>query len=218
MNTERSAGNWQQVLKTLLEAVAGPESRQIQWLVIGSVAAALQGVSVSPRDLDLLFRHRDGLAWLTQSMAPFTPADTPADSWVSTVSEPIRTETFAGYFRWHKAIWTISGMTVDATAIENLGMPDGLNGPGAWEGGEHVWACAREVAFAGYAVPVSLLEIQLEAQYRRGLTERIEAILDALHVQGPDIQLLGMVLAEKHLADALHRLKARASGKSDSLL
>ena len=131
------ASGWRMALQ---HAVVRLADTRIEWLVIGSAASALQGVEIEPRDVDLLFRTREDLMAFVRKMHGLTPSSPEAplsvEDWRSSQAQPIKTETFPGAFTWHKAAWDIEGVRLDATAIENNGVPDSLHGDGVWEGGD----------------------------------------------------------------------------------
>ena len=192
----RAAG-WRSALQHAADCLV---DTRVEWLVIGSVASALQGVEVEPRDVDLLFKTRKDLMVFVEKMHAFTPPDTPpgaVDSWRSSQVQPIKTETFPAFI-WHKAVWDVEGVLLDATAIENdenKGMPDSLHGDGVWEGGDHVWSFVAQVQ----DLPVVVLEVQLESCLRRDLESRARAIAVCLQQRGYEVERLVQVLSRDHL-------------------
>jgi len=190
------ASGWRMALQ---HAVVRLADTRIEWLVIGSAASALQGVEIEPRDVDLLFRTREDLMAFVRKMHGLTPSSPEAplsvEDWRSSQAQPIKTETFPGAFTWHKAAWDIEGVRLDATAIENNGVPDSLHGDGVWEGGDHVWS------FVAWAqdLPVVALEVQLESCLRRDLDSRARAIAVCLQHSGYAVERLVQVLSRGHL-------------------
>jgi hypothetical protein len=183
----------------LQHAVVRLADTRIEWLVIGSAASALQGVEIEPRDVDLLFRTREDLMAFVRKMHGLTPSSPEAplsvEDWRSSQAQPIKTETFPGAFTWHKAAWDIEGVRLDATVIENNGVPDSLHGDGVWEGGDHVWSFVTRAQ----DLPVVALEVQLESCLRRDLDSRARAIAVCLQHSGYAVERLVQVLSRGHL-------------------
>jgi Arc/MetJ-type ribon-helix-helix transcriptional regulator len=190
------ASGWRMALQ---HAVVRLADTRIEWLVIGSAASALQGVEIEPRDVDLLFRTREDLMAFVRKMHGLTPSSPEAplsvEDWRSSQAQPIKTETFPGAFTWHKAAWDIEGVRLDATAIENNGVPDSLHGDGVWEGGDHVWSFVTRAQ----DLPVVALEVQLESCLRRDLDSRARAIAVCLQHSGYAVERLVQVLSRGHL-------------------
>jgi len=190
------ASGWRMALQ---HAVVRLADTRIEWLVIGSAASALQGVEIEPRDVDLLFRTREDLMAFVRKMHGLTPSSPEAplsvEDWRSSQAQPIKTETFPGAFTWHKAAWDIEGVRLDATAIENNGVPDSLHGDGVWEGGDHVWSFVARAQ----DLPVVALEVQLESCLRRDLDSRARAIAVCLQHSGYAVERLVQVLSRGHL-------------------
>jgi len=57
----------------------------------------------------------------------------------------------------------------------------------------------KQVHFDKYIIPVVPLEIQLETNMSRGLTERVEEIVRVFREKGYDQQLLSIALKQTHL-------------------
>ena len=190
------ASGWRMALQYAVVRLA---DTRIEWLVIGSAASALQGVEIEPRDVDLLFRTREDLMAFVRKMHGLTPSSPEAplsvEDWRSSQAQPIKTETFPGAFTWHKAAWDIEGVRLDATAIENNGVPDSLHGDGVWEGGDHVWSFVTRAQ----DLPVVALEVQLESCLRRDLDSRARAIAVCLQHSGYAVERLVQVLSRGHL-------------------
>ena len=190
------ASGWRMALQ---HAVVRLADTRIEWLVIGSAASALQGVEIEPRDVDLLFRTREDLMAFVRKMHGLTPSSPEAplsvEDWRSAQAQPIKTETFPGAFTWHKAAWDIEGVRLDATAIENNGVPDSLHGDGVREGGDHGWS----VVTRAQDLPVVALEVQLESCLRRDLDSRARAIAVCLQHSGYAVERLVQVLSRGHL-------------------
>ena len=190
------ASGWRMALQ---HAVVRLADTRIEWLVIGSAASALQGVEIEPRDVDLLLRTREDLMAFARKMHGLTPSSPEAplsvEDWRSSQAQPIKTETFPGAFTWHKAAWDIEGVRLDATAIENNGVPDSLHGDWVWEGGDHVWSFVARAQ----DLPVVALEVQLESCLRRDLDSRARAIAVCLQHSGYAVERLVQVLSRGHL-------------------
>ena len=196
--------SWQSVLEKVASlaepALERPETR---WTVVGSVATALQGCEVVPRDIDLLAMEPAGVFRFVELMAPYTPARCENlqshDDWHSSQEEPVSEGPDDYGFYWYFARWFIDSVKVEiAHLVGPEGMKTSAEGMGIWEAGPEIWSHIRRVSFRGHQVPVVPLEIQLEMSLRRGLDERVAAILSVLRREGYDEALVQQALSESH--------------------
>ena len=189
--------------------------RKVNWVIAGSGATHLQGVQLTPRDIDVLMQTRRGVFEFARLMRPFTPAECFSDpvaeseEWYSSGELPI----LADEPDPHKATWTfgrwyIEGFKVEVAHIEppvdyldTKGRDSGI-----WENGPEVWPYIRCVSWEGYKVPVVPLEIQIHTSLNRGLDSRVRSIVDVIGTQDFDRHLLELSLTEeqkKQLVDVL---------------
>ena len=65
---------WRSALEQMLGFVYDSLERdKVQWAIIGSVATALQGCQVAPKDIDVLTFNPDGVYSFAELMSPYTP-------------------------------------------------------------------------------------------------------------------------------------------------
>jgi hypothetical protein len=175
------------------------------WALIGSAAAALHGCHVTPRDLDFLTVEPKGVYRFAQGMGPWTPpkmarlAD--GQEWFSTAEMPVESSVDDWGFHWHFARWLVDGLKVEVAHLRApAGFPMADDRAGIWEAGPEIWPYVHTVSFAGFAVPVVPLEIQLQTAFQRGMDERAAEIVATLGRRGSDEALLERALAAEHLA------------------
>ncbi len=196
---------WQLALKTILGiAQSLLASDDPPAAVIGSVATALQGCAVRPRDLDLLAVRPGVVSAFAGLMAAHTPTrcEHPVGhaKWLSSAELPVSVGPDEYGFQWHFGRWEVEGVKVEIAHIAPPeGFPTSKDGGGIWEAGPEIWSHLRRVPFAGHQVPVVPLEIQLETAMGRELEERASAILEVLRRDGFDHALLQVALSEKHV-------------------
>lgn len=199
--------SWQIALKKLVgSAPSSFSGDEPPWAVIGSVASALQGCFISPRDIDLLAREPDEVYRFAELMSIHTPprCDYPPghEKWLSSEETPLSVGPDDYGFVWHFARWKVTGVKVEmAHILAPEGFPTSEDGGGIWEAGPEIWPHLRKASFAGYAVPVVPLEIQLETSLSRGLGERATEIASVLRRDGCDCELVRKALRSEHLKD-----------------
>ncbi len=197
--------SWQSVLEAVVGA-AQPlfASDEPQCAIIGSVASALQGCRVSPRDLDILAVEPETTRRFAALMSAYTPAhcEHPTDhaQWLSSTETPLSTGPDEWGFFWHFGRWEIGDMKVEVAHIAAPeGFPTSEDGAGIWEAGPEIWPYVRCVPFAGTLVPVVPLEIQLQTSFARGMEERTAAIVSALRQNGYDSTLIQKALDSERM-------------------
>jgi hypothetical protein len=166
-----------QALSTLLERLQGSS---IEWRLGGSVALALQGLEVSPRDVDLFLPSGDAARLMAETLGEFVE------------SPPHRrtSEPFTSY-RGHCRIETVEIDLIGELVIETP--------QGRVELGAHslLWRRESSLPFQGWKVPSIPLEIQLVTYYLMPeREERVNQITSLLKDRG-DLQLLDEFLAEQ---------------------
>jgi hypothetical protein len=210
---------WSVALERLLDArAASPRPERDRWAVIGSVASALQGCALHPRDVDLLVALPDDVARWAAFMAPFDGSPEghadDADTWLSTTDSPVHSGPDGYGFMWHFARTYIAGCKVEVAHLAPPeGFPTSSDGAGIWEAGPEIWPHVKLVAFGGRQVPVVPLEIQLETAMARDLPERVQAILSVLRVHGHDADLLRRSLRAHHREAIEAALGSRPDGE-----
>ncbi|ULL19098.1 hypothetical protein DVH26_34505 [Paenibacillus sp. H1-7] len=195
--------DWKHALTIVCERYAQSKSR-IEWILVGSVGSVLQGCNMTPGDLDIYTRHREGIKEFAELLQPYAletkSVEPHGDRWLSSAVEPTFTQTFDSGFSWTKGRWNIDGFQVEAVHISNsAGIPDSLQGDGIWEGGQFIWSLYKNVNAGPCTVAVVPLEIQLESNLRRKRTDRIHSIMEALGQSGYSQELIEKALSKDHL-------------------
>jgi hypothetical protein len=196
--------SWESVLEEVV-AVASPslECAETRWAVLGSVATALQGCSVTPRDIDILAVEPAGVFRFVELMAAYTPARCENlkshDDWHSSQAEPVSEGPDDYGFYWYFTRWVIDGVKVEVAHIVGPeGQKTSEEGAGIWEAGPEIWPHIHKVPFREYQVPVVPLEIQLETSLQRGLDQRVAEIQSVLRREGYDEALVKRALSAGH--------------------
>jgi hypothetical protein len=216
--------SWQSALTKTLETTYGrAQSEGLEWSVVGSAATALQGCRISPHDIDIMTRVPEHVFRFAAFMQPFAAAECAAESpgtgwWFSTQKKPVYVGSYWG-LDWHFARWEIDDTNVEIVHIVAPGGHECFrNSSGVWECDPSVWPHIRTVRFAGRAVPVVPLEIQLETNMTRGYTfsgesleGRIAEVVRVLRETGCNRSLLEWALREEHLAKVDPRINAGQS-------
>ena len=195
---------WEPALNTVLD-VARPlfERDEPVCAILGSVATALQGCQVLPRDIDLLVIEPRHVYRFAQLMAAHTPAqcEHPVghDQWLSSEEMLVSAGPDDYGFFWHFGRWLVHGVKVEIAHITAPeGFPTSEEGAGIWEAGPEIWPHLRYVSFADLRIPVVPLEIQLETNLHRGLEDRAAEIVSVLQKGGYDPVLIEKALTKEH--------------------
>ena len=196
--------SWELALKTVLRVAeplfAGDEP---PCAVIGSVASALQGCQLAPRDLDLLAARPEEVVRFAELMWAYAPAQvehpTGHADWLSSEEQPLSIGPDDYGFVWHFGRWLVDGVKVEMAHIAAPeGFPMSADGAGIWEAGPEIWPHLRHVLFAGLRVPVVPLEIQIQTSMSRGLEERTAQITAVLQQSSCDRDLVQKALSKAH--------------------
>lgn len=197
--------SWERALNTVLRVAPplfGGDERRCA--VIGSVASALQGCQLSPRDLDLLAIRPDEVTRFAELMWAYTPksVEHPTDhaDWLSSQEKPLSIGPDDYGFVWHFGRWLVDGVKVEMAHIAAPeGFPMSADGGGIWEAGSEIWPYIRMISFGGRPVPVVPLEIQLETSMSRGLEDRVTEIIAVFQQAGYDRKLVEKALKPERL-------------------
>jgi hypothetical protein len=196
-----------------LDATYGrARGEDLEWVIVGSVASALQGCRISPHDADIITRAPQAVFRFAEFMRAFAAAECAAESpeegpWWSTEETPVYVGSYWD-LDWHYACWDVDGSLISVVhVVAPGGHPGFRDSGGVWECDPSVWPHLRTVRFSGRDVPVMPLEIQLETNMARGWTfsgeslqGRIEEIVRVLKRDGYDRSLLEWALRTQHVA------------------
>jgi hypothetical protein len=197
--------SWELCLNTVF-AVAQPilMGDEPACAVIGSVATALQGCQVTPRDIDLLSIEPDVAFRFAELMSAHAPEECPHSpdhaEWISSAETPLSIGPDDYGFTWHFGRWLVEGMKVEiAHIVAPEEFPTSADDAGIWEAGPEIWPYVHHVSFGEHRVPVVPLEIQPETAMQRGLEERVSEIMPVLKNRGYDRELVQRALTAEHL-------------------
>ncbi|MEK5436124.1 hypothetical protein BSK65_12815 [Paenibacillus odorifer] len=197
--------SWEIALSKVCELYFSSEvNSKLEWILVGSVGSVLQGCEMTPGDVDIYTKNKEGIAQFAELLKEYSLLDKcefpHGENWLSSLEEPTYTQTFSSGFSWTKGSWIIDGFKVEVVHISNsVGIPDSMDGDGIWEGGQFIWNHFRNVTIGRYTIPTVPLEIQLESNLRRQRSDRTQAIITALQKYGYDHELIEKALSKKHL-------------------
>jgi hypothetical protein len=197
--------SWETALSKVCELYFSSEvNSKLEWILVGSVGSVLQGCEMTPGDVDIYTKNKEGIAQFAELLKEYSLLDKCefpyGENWLSSLEEPAYTQTFSSGFSWTKGSWIIDGFKVEVVHISNsAGIPDSMDGDGIWEGGRFIWNHCKNVTIGRYTIPTVPLEIQLESNLRRQRSDRTQAIITALQKYGYDQELIEKALSKKHL-------------------
>lgn len=197
--------SWETALSKVCELYCSSEVKsKLEWILVGSVGSVLQGCDMTPGDVDIYTKNKEGIAQFAELLKEYSLPDKcefpHGENWLSSLEDPAYTQTFPSGFSWTKGSWIIDGFKVEVVHISNsAGIPDSMDGEGIWEGGQFIWNHFRNVTIGRYTIPTVPLEIQLESNLRRQRSDRTQAIITALQKYGYDQELIEKALSKKHL-------------------
>ena len=143
---------WDKALFAFLQAIEG---QQIDWWLTGSAPLAVRGLDITPRDLDLVVDDASavklGELLLDHLVEPVLPTPGWIGNWFGRAFLHARVEWVGGI---HASVDTPHVSDFGPTAASRLDV----------------------VRWRGKAIRVPPLDLQLQVNERRGLTERVEKI------------------------------------------
>jgi hypothetical protein len=176
------------VLDHALPACAG-----IEYCLVGTAAALLQGVSLPAADVDLLVKERRGVDAFAAALSPFKCLEPPA--WLPEM-------------RQYYANFEVEGIEVGISTVEIESVENIFEtfGPGPWQ---HF----RLLACGPYSVPAVALELRLITELYRDRPDRSQPLIQFMQAHGCDVDLVARGMAAAGLpqavqADVLRRLEA----------
>ncbi|ARQ70354.1 hypothetical protein CAG99_17230 [Streptomyces marincola] len=173
------------VLRTGLGLIGAAVPRPRHRLV-GTAAAALQGVDLPVGDVDLLFARRRDVDAAAAALAH-----------LPCVAAPRRIEVSRQYY----ACYALNGVGFSFSTVEQAGEEDGweCKGPGPWR---HFVTADCD----GLSVDCVRLELRLTTEFLRDRPDRYRPLLDHLRAHGADLALLRQSLAARGIPERLARL------------
>jgi len=181
------------VRRVLARVLDEARTARVDFRVVGTAAAQLQGVELEACDIDLLFRDRADLDAFDAALAQFPRRRGPL---------------YIAEARQYFTEFTVDGVSVELSTVE-------------WESGsdagecvgEGPWLHCRIVRCGSHDVPAVALELRLATEILRRREDRSAALTAHLREHGCDRDLLGRALDAAGVApgDRLATLEAVAS-------
>ena len=143
---------WEEALTTFADSAAAANAR---WLLVGSAALAVRGVTVSPRDVDVVVAS-DGLEWIDTALREHLLEPTaPTGGWIA-------------------ALW---GRAFLGARVEWIAEPaPDADLPEPSDYGSTAWRTAEPITWRDRQILVPRLPLQRAVAVRRGLLDRVSAI------------------------------------------
>lgn len=212
---------WRKSLGLFLEKVYNKlQAREVDWVIIGSVATVLQGCNVSPNDLDILVKFPESVKIISEYLEEYfhetkitrnsIQTENENDLWFSTKEKPIDICIDTWQFEWIFSRVLIEGVKVE---IAHITAPKGhsMLKNGIWEAGPKIWSYIKKVPYNNYSIPVVPLEIQLSTNLNRNLKQRVDTILEVLKVEPLNKELLQKVLSVEQYSSIIKQRKGSLS-------
>jgi hypothetical protein len=141
--------------EALLEAIRRLDGAGVDWWLTGSAALAVRGISIAPRDLDLVVADADA----PRVAAAFQDA---------VIEPPVAVQDW--FCRWWGRAWL--GARVEWVG----GVTEAADEPEPTDFGLAAAAALTEVRWEGQSIRIPPLELQREVSVRRGLSDRVQLI------------------------------------------
>jgi hypothetical protein len=175
----------QQLRETLVTVLdhSMPACAQVEYRLVGTGAALLQGVPLPTGDIDILVKERESVDAFGSTLASFKCRFSPA--WM-----PEERQYYADY--------DVNGVGVGISTVEVETESDGLEcvGRGPWE--HYVL-----VSCGPYTIPVVALELRLVSELLRDRPDRYTPLIQQMQVSGCDIELVRRGMEGRGLSQAL---------------
>lgn len=172
-----------------------PACARIEYRLVGTGAALLQGVPLPAGDVDILVKERKNVDAFGSALASFECRFSPA--WM-----PEARQYYADY--------EVNGVGVGISTVEVETESDGLEcvGRGPWE--HYVL-----VSCGPYTIPAVALELRLVSELLRDRPDRYTPLIQHMRVSGCDIELLRRGMEARSLSQALReRVLGQLTGVS----
>jgi hypothetical protein len=187
----------QQLCETLITVLdhSMPACAQIEYRLVGTGSALLQGVSLPAGDVDILVKERESVDAFGAALASFKCLFSPA--WMPEA-------------RQYYAEYEVNGVGVGISTVEVETESDGLEcvGRGPWE---HYVV----VSCGPYTVPAVALELRLVSELLRDRPDRYTPLIHHMQVHGCDVELVRRGMEARNLPQALQdRVLGQLKGAS----
>jgi len=176
---------WTTTLATVAERL---NNAHIDWMLLGSAAAALRGVAIVPGDIDIAVLAADDII-RAATVLP-TPSEPPDPNlWFSTLAQPALQWGDADE-RWHFGRWMINDVKVELAYIDAPHVAELMvetRSPLVWQERQTLTCC-------GQPIPTVPIEVQLATMMARRQDARIDATIARTPI---DQRLLRRAIADK---------------------
>lgn len=193
------------VLDTTYKAL---KQRNIEWVIMGSMATSLQGIDINPGDIDILMKSPEGVYYFADLMSEYaidkceTEKNHHEDNWQSSKELPVVADEPNPFEAvWYFGRWYINNFKVEVAHIAPPSdyMKNKKSNTGIWEGGPEVWPFVKHINYKSYKLPVLPLEIQLQTNLSRNLESRINKIINLFKLKNYDEWLLERSLSQNNM-------------------
>ncbi|RZU18836.1 hypothetical protein EV645_1036 [Kribbella rubisoli] len=176
---------WTTTLATVAERL---NNAHIDWMLLGSAATALRGVSIVPGDIDIAVLAADDITHAAAVLP--TPSEPPDPNlWFSTLAQPSLQWGDADE-RWYFGRWMINDVKVELAHIAAPDVAELL----VETRSPLVWRERQTLTCHGRLIPTVPVEVQLATMMARQQHTRIAATIAHTPL---DLQLLRRAITDK---------------------
>ena len=178
----RDKAELRKILSTVLDQI-DPDATGLDYRLVGTSAALLQGVQIHAGDVVILVARREDVDSIATALSRFPCLNPPV--WL-----PDARQYFAHY--------QVDQIEVSASTVERPAVTDALEciGTGPWQHYVQV-PCAKHV------VPAVRLELRLVSELYRDRPDRYMPLIEHMRVHGADLQLVQQGMAERTVQPTL---------------
>lgn len=107
--------SWETALSKVCELYFSSEvNSKLEWILVGSVGSVLQGCEMTPGDVDIYTKNKEGVAQFAELLKEYSLLDKcefpHGENWLSSLEEPTYTQTFSSGFSWTKGVGSSMGL------------------------------------------------------------------------------------------------------------
>ncbi|MGK5740165.1 hypothetical protein [Micromonospora sp. URMC 103] len=178
----RGQAELRKILSTVLDLI-DPDATGLDYRLVGTSAALLQGVELPAGDIDILVARRADVDSIAAALSRFPCLHPPV--WLRDARQ---------YF----ADYRVDDIGVGASTVERPADTDAHEciGTGPWQHYVHVH-CGT------YLVPAVRLELRLVSELHRDRPDRYMPLIDHMRVHGADLQLVQRGMGERGVQPTL---------------
>ncbi len=187
-------GKLQTVLSLVLDLV-DPEARGLEYRLVGTAAAVLQGVRLPAGDVDILVAQRGDVERFAAALHEWPCPAPPA--WLAEARQ---------YF----TRFTVHGVDVEISTVEWPARTDTFEcvGRGPWR--HHA-----RIQLGRHVVPAVSLELRLASELVRNRPDRYAPLIEHMQLHGADVRLVLEAMRDRGVDAALQERVARQLQERD---